>query len=215
MVSLAAFAPVVVAFVLAAQSGLAQNADQIEVLNLVNQYRQQRGLSPVCLEQHLINASQAHSQDMANMNNLDHTGSDGSNPGDRVRRAGYNWNYVNENIAVGYQTPTDVMNGWKASPGHNANILSSSVRHMGLGVVNGPCPWGGSSCRWWTQNFANTRDTSIVCLGSGNPTTTTTATSTRTTTTTTTTAPPTPTCTCPPTNPLKRRSISSFSSEDL
>jgi len=52
----------------------------------------------------------------------------------RMTNAGYTlWNAGGENIAGGNSTAAAVMAQWMASPGHRANILSSSYRDLGVG----------------------------------------------------------------------------------
>ena len=50
-----------------------------------------------------------HARDMAKHHKLDHTGSDGSTVGDRVKRVGYVYVRVGENIAKGQKTVDQVM----------------------------------------------------------------------------------------------------------
>lgn len=118
-----------------------------QVLNLVNAERGKAGCVAVHLDSRLSSASLGHSQDMAANDYFDHTGSDGSSPWDRAEAAGYA-SPSGENIAAGYQTAQDVMNGWMNSEGHRANILNCDSRAMGLGYVTesnrGPL---------WTQMF--------------------------------------------------------------
>ncbi|MGW0584190.1 CAP domain-containing protein, partial [Streptomyces sp. NPDC002920] len=87
------------------------------IVQLVNAERSKIGCSPVTLNAVLAKAAQAHSEDMAAHQNMSHTGSDGSSPGDRITRAGYNWSTYGENVAYGYATPEQVMAGWMSSPG--------------------------------------------------------------------------------------------------
>ena len=94
------------------------------IVELVNAERRKAGCSPVTLNATLVKAAQAHSADMAAHQNMSHTGSDGSSPGDRITRAGYNWSTYGENIAYGYATPEQVMAAWMSSQGHKANILN-------------------------------------------------------------------------------------------
>ncbi|MEE3920026.1 hypothetical protein V2I01_22535 [Micromonospora sp. BRA006-A] len=49
-------------------------------------------------------AAQRHSQDQADHRKMDHTGSDGGQPWDRVKAAGYSYRMVGENVAWNYQT---------------------------------------------------------------------------------------------------------------
>jgi len=80
----------------------------------------------------LQKAAQAHSDDMFANNHFDHKGTNGSNPGDRIKNAGYNWSTYGENIANGYPDPEAVFNGWKNSPGHCKNMMSSKFKDLGV-----------------------------------------------------------------------------------
>lgn len=127
-----------------------------EILQLVNQKRQQNGLSPVTLQDNLTSAAQTHSVNMALQDFFSHTGQDGSSFSDRVSRTGYNWSRVTENIAAGYNTASSVVEGWMNSPGHRANILDANVTQMGIGYKflstdTGSVNYG----HYWTQVFAS------------------------------------------------------------
>ncbi|MFJ3336793.1 CAP domain-containing protein [Streptomyces sp. NPDC086766] len=119
------------------------------IVELVNAERAKAGCSPVTLNATLTKAAQAHSEDMAAHQNMSHTGSDGSSPGDRITRAGYDWSTYGENVAYGYSTADQVMSGWMSSPGHRANILNCSFKEIGVGHA-GPGDY-------WTQDFGATR----------------------------------------------------------
>jgi uncharacterized repeat protein (TIGR02543 family) len=55
-----------------------------------------------------------------------------------------------ENIASGYRTAEDVMNGWMNSPGHKANIYNAALTEIGVG-----CFVEQSGYTHWVQFFAN------------------------------------------------------------
>jgi uncharacterized protein YkwD len=80
---------------------------------------------------------------------MSHTGSDGSDMGQRITRAGYRWGSAAENVASGFTSAQSVFNGWMNSPGHRDNILSNHV-HMGVGAAT-----GGDGVMYWTQKFAS------------------------------------------------------------
>ncbi|WP_019505213.1 CAP domain-containing protein [Pleurocapsa sp. PCC 7319] len=117
-----------------------------EVFKIVNSERGRVGLSPLRLHSQLTAAAQAHSDDMARHNFLSHIGSDGSSPFDRITQYGYNFRWAGENIASGYSSPQDVMQGWMNSSGHRANILNRNFRDIGIGYARGNQPY-------WTQTF--------------------------------------------------------------
>lgn len=125
-----------------------------EVIRLVNEERAKNGnLPPLTKNAQLTLSAQMHTKDMiCNIKGLDHTGSNGSNPGDRIIAANYfcctTWA---ENIAAGQSTPAAVMNAWMNSPGHRRNILNPTVTEIGVGYFVSPNVQFG---RYWTQNFA-------------------------------------------------------------
>ncbi len=111
-------------------------------------------VGPLKLSAGLNRAALIHSQDMAKKKFFEHRGSDGSAVGDRVTRAGYVWRSVGENIAIGSQTAEAVVQGWLASPGHCANIMSPAFSEMGLAFVVDRNSEAGI---YWTQVFATPR----------------------------------------------------------
>jgi uncharacterized protein YkwD len=119
-----------------------------EVIALTNQQRAYYGLPPLQRVQTLMNAAQGHSQDMASNDFLGHTGSDGSDGGQRMTRAGYPWIAWGENVAAGYPTAAEVVQQWMNSPGHRANILDPGFRDIGAGHAYGPWSYYG---HYWTQ----------------------------------------------------------------
>ncbi|MGF1490839.1 MAG: CAP domain-containing protein [Prochloraceae cyanobacterium] len=135
---------------LLARSGCQVNQFETQVFQLTNQVRQKYGLSPLRWNCQLIEAAQKHTRDMANMRRISHTGSDGSQLADRVRRVGYRYSYIAENVAAGYRSPEAVVNGWMNSPGHRKNILNPNATEIGIGFVSIQGDRYGS---YWTQVF--------------------------------------------------------------
>jgi uncharacterized protein YkwD len=103
---------------------------------LINAYRRQKGLRPLKLQPALTEAAGAHSRDLAKWDRISHFGSDGSNPWDRAKRAGYNAKLAAENVGTGQVSIEEVMKGWQASPGHNKNLLIRDAEHMGIALVH-------------------------------------------------------------------------------
>jgi len=106
--------------------------------DLINQYRSDKGLKPLRLDARLTEAAKAHSRDLSKWDRISHYGSDGSNPWDRVKRAGYRARLAAENVGTGQKTIDEVMKGWQKSPGHNKNLLLPDAEHMGIALVNDP-----------------------------------------------------------------------------
>ncbi len=117
--------------------------------------RQFPAVPPLTLESHLTSAAREHARDMARHDMLEHTGSDGSQPDQRVTRAGYKWRATGENIASGPTTPEEVMTGWLASPGHCENLMSPRFTEMGIAWVVDPKSQSGV---YWAQVFGARRE---------------------------------------------------------
>lgn len=138
---------------------------EAEVLALVNAYRAAGascgsegsfpGAAPLAWNAPLTQASLVHSDDMAAANFFSHTGSDGSNAGQRATAAGYLWQSWGENIAAGQPSVALVMAGWMASPGHCANIMQERLRDIGVACVSG----GASNTyrTYWTMTLGLAR----------------------------------------------------------
>jgi len=102
----------------------------------VNSYRAP-ALNPLSYNSQLQGAAQTHANDMSTNGFFSHTGSDGRTVSDRVSDQGYNWAWIGENIAQGQTTATQALNGWKASPSHNAILLSSVPTEFALARAPG------------------------------------------------------------------------------
>lgn len=86
---------------------------------------------PLAWDGRLEAAAAHHAADMARHAYIDHTGRDGSDPGDRARRAGYDWRRIGENLARYQQTVDGVVEAWLESPGHCRQLLDPRYVEMG------------------------------------------------------------------------------------
>ena len=137
------------------------NEFQSQVLDLVNEARAQGrncgsdffpAAPPVSWDERIEGAALVHSIDMAQNQNFSHTGTDGSDTGDRLLMQGYNWNTWGENILVGLDNAPDAIDAWIGSSGHCSIIMSPSLREVGAGVAQGI--FQGNTASYWTLVFA-------------------------------------------------------------
>ncbi len=112
--------------------------DPEKARDIINQYRRDNKLKPLKLNAELSEAAKGHSRDLAKWDRISHYGSDGSNPWDRVKRTGYKARLAAENVGTGQIDFSEVMRGWKESPGHNKNLLLGDATEMGLALVQDP-----------------------------------------------------------------------------
>ncbi len=126
----------------------ANAGDVTTILGLINSQRAGAGLPPVAWHDQVTAAATAHSVDQAAMNRMTHTGSDGSDAGDRLTRAGFVWRAWGENVAAGYTSVQSVFDGWMASAGHKAQILGNFT-YVGMAAVA-----SSTGTVYWTLDFA-------------------------------------------------------------
>lgn len=120
-------------------------------LNLLNQYRQQNGRGALSVNPNIQDAAEWMSADMGANNYFSHTDSLGRDPFQRMAAFGYDYNtWKGENIAAGTSSAQVVFNLWKDSPGHNANMLNSNYKVLGIArVYSAGSPYGW----YWTNDF--------------------------------------------------------------
>jgi uncharacterized protein YkwD len=104
---------------------------------------------PLHVSEKLNDAAADHARDMARKNFFEHRGSDGSEPKNRVLRAGYSSRLTGENIALGPQSAEEVVAGWLHSPGHCSNIMDSRFHDIGVGLASGR----QRGKVYWVQDF--------------------------------------------------------------
>ncbi len=115
------------------QSQARQSAIMQRIVELINQRRREARLAPLAVHHTLTTCAQQYSGVQANQGGINHTGPDGSNPGQRLTRCGYRWRHYGENLAAGQVSAEEVVAAWMASPGHRRNILNAKVREIGIG----------------------------------------------------------------------------------
>lgn len=125
-------------------------SQQQQVVDIANQRRAEYGLPALRVSSALTSAAQNHSADQARRAKMTHTGSDGSDPGTRIARTGYRaWTW-GENVAAGQSNASRVMGSWMNSSGHRANILSSNLREIGVGLA-----YSSGGTPYWTMVLAS------------------------------------------------------------
>lgn len=135
-----------------------------QLIDAINRERVALGLSPFQRDERLMHAARRNSLDMAEHGQCSHTGSDGSDPFDRIRDSGYPMASASEVIACGYQTPDDVIQGWKNSPPHWTILTSENYVDIGCGAVQAP-----SGTRYWTCNPARPDDLATPAPATATP----------------------------------------------
>lgn len=147
------------------------STEETEFVRLLNDYRAGNGLEPLLVSDRLSVAAERHCSDMAKYHFFDHYttgGSDwfpiGSSPWDRMAACGYDYStYKGENLAAGQDTAAAVLEDWKNSPSHNANLLSPDFKVIGIAYLRAS---GADYDCYWTTDFGRYVDETAHQLGS-------------------------------------------------
>ncbi len=113
------------------------SSDEQEVFNLINQQRQQNGLSALSINSEVQNVARIKAKDMVDKNYFSHTSPTYGSPFDMLKSFKISYNTAGENIA-GNSSNSGAVTAWMNSSGHRANILNSSFNQTGIGVVSSP-----------------------------------------------------------------------------
>ncbi len=124
-----------------------------EVLRLTNEIRAEAGVGPLTLDTTLCKAACMRSLEMDYSQTFSHTRPNGSSCFTAMDYFGCGYTTCGENIAAGYSSPASVVEGWKNSPGHYANMIDPDFTKLGVGYT--PTNVDGDYWHYWTQLFSN------------------------------------------------------------
>ena len=118
---------------------------EIVIVEMTNGFRKENRLADVKPNAALAAAARAYAQYLASTGKFAHQ-ADGRGPDARATEKGYRFCVIAENLASnldsrGFETrqlAQQVVEGWKNSPGHRANLVSPDVTEIGVGVARAP-----------------------------------------------------------------------------
>ena len=115
----------------------AYTASVSRIFELINVERRRRGLRALVFNAQLDQMARIQATNMAYFQKMAHVIPQAQLPAlsDRASSVGYFYAEVAENIALGYQSPEAVVQGWMNSPGHRANILNPGVVETGIAIA--------------------------------------------------------------------------------
>lgn len=122
---------------------------------LTNKDRAEAGLAMLTEDPALARAAQMKADDMAAKGYFSHVDPDGNQPWIWFDKAGYDYAYAGENLAVNFTDSEDVQKAWMNSPTHHANIVKRQYTRIGIGVAQGT--YQGKETTFVVQFFATPR----------------------------------------------------------
>ncbi len=123
-----------------------KTGDARAAATLVSQYRTANGLPPVVVDATLNRAAEVQARAVAQAGSLSHGDFSG-------RMASFGVKGVSaENLVAGSRTVDQAMARWKASPGHNRNLLMPEARRIGIAYASSP---GNGYEHYWAMVLAD------------------------------------------------------------
>lgn len=108
------------------------------LLRETNEKRAGQNIGGLQLNGELSIAAQSKADDMAARNYWSHTTPDGKQPWYFIEKSGYKYSEAAENLAYGFTSSEETVNGWMNSSEHRKAMLGSSTVDVGFGIANAP-----------------------------------------------------------------------------
>ncbi|MEK6206214.1 MAG: CAP domain-containing protein [Chloroflexota bacterium] len=137
--------------------GASLDSVEQDLVARINVFRAARGLSTLAVSDKLTAAAKWMSVDMGSRNYFAHTSLDGRSPTQRMADAGYPafGTWTGEDLAAGYTSTAEVLNGWINSPTHYAVLVNPKYQAIGVGRSYTT----GSTYGWyWAADFGGVVD---------------------------------------------------------
>ena len=115
----------------------------------LNAYRASRGLKPVKLDSALNAIAERQAQAMAASGQVSHDIA-GAFPA-RLAAAKIDSAAAGENLGAGYMSFAEALSGWRASAGHDANLLMAEADRFGVALAKNPRAGFGT---FWAMEIA-------------------------------------------------------------
>lgn len=122
------------AFQSASLIGLTPPFDSREIIKITNEARVAHNLPALRPDSKLDLAASDKLNDMAIKEYFAHVSPNGINPWYWIKNARYNYSIAGENLAIGFITANDTVQGWLNSSSHRANVLNNQYLDIGVAV---------------------------------------------------------------------------------
>ncbi len=110
--------------------------EQKQIIALTNELRKENNLPALAVAPKLDVSAQNKAMDMSENSYFAHE-QDGKTLSYWLSGANYGYQTAGENLAVGFNTAKGIVNAWKNSPTHYANLLDTEYSDVGVGLSGG------------------------------------------------------------------------------
>jgi len=121
------------------------------LVSLVNNDRQTGSLGELTTNSTLEEVARMKAEDMATRGYFAHNTPEGEEPWYWFEKAGYQYEYAGENLAINFSDSEEVQKAWMNSPTHRANIMNGKFTEVGIATAEGT--YQGRSAVFVVQSF--------------------------------------------------------------
>jgi len=139
------------------------NISKTNLISLVNQSRELAGVDVLTENEQLDQAAYLKAQNMIQEQYFNHTSPSGVNPWYWFSKAGYDYKYAGENLAIGFFDSREVYDAWLNSPSHRENLLNPAYKEIGMAVMDG---FGNNNTTIVVQLFGTPKTSSVLTKNS-------------------------------------------------
>ena len=122
--------------------------DPVAATAKLNGYRAEKGINPLRLDSALTAMAERQARAMAQSGTMSHDVAGSFSA--RLAASGINAP-TGENLGAGYMSFDEVLAGWRASPGHDANLLMPGATRFGIALATNPSAGDGA---YWAMEVA-------------------------------------------------------------
>lgn len=127
-----------------------------KIIVLTNEIRKDLGLQLLVENKYLNIAAFNKAQDMLIGQYFSHVGPDKKRVSNWLMEEGYDYAVAGENLAMGFASAEEVVNGWTRSETHYANMIDSDFLEIGVGMSSGE--YNSNDTTFVAQMFGTTKD---------------------------------------------------------
>ncbi|OJI08568.1 MAG: hypothetical protein COX02_00670 [Candidatus Vogelbacteria bacterium CG22_combo_CG10-13_8_21_14_all_37_9] len=113
------------------------NDQSQKIVDLTNEVRAKAGVPPLRENETLDQAAVKKVEDMLAHQYFSHQGPDDRAVSDWLSSVGYRYLVAGENLAMGFATPEEVVDGWTKSKTHYTNMIDADFNEIGIGLSVG------------------------------------------------------------------------------
>lgn len=127
----------------------------LEFVELINKYRAEHGLGKLTVNNDLTESAMVRAKEIAY--SFSHTRPNGERFNTAIKGG---FRSMRENLAAGYLTADEILQGWKDSEGHNLNMLADDCSYIGVSVFVEKRQFENGEYYdyyWWTLHLGGKR----------------------------------------------------------